>query len=80
MQAWRLQDNPTSLCARVLKAKYFPNCEMINADWKKGASYTLQSIMEGLQRFARGIFGVSATAAKSELGKIIGFLIPSSVM
>jgi hypothetical protein len=30
-QCWRLLTEPTSLCARVLKARYFPNCDLLDA-------------------------------------------------
>lgn len=29
-QAWCLVDNPASLCARVLKAKYYPNGSLVD--------------------------------------------------
>ena len=50
-QIWRLITNPDSLCARVLKAKYFPNNSLLQATLKKGASFTWQSIMKGLETF-----------------------------
>ena len=34
-QAWRLIDNPDSLCGTVPKAKYFPNGDLLNAKLKK---------------------------------------------
>ena len=34
-QAWRLIDNPDSLCGTVLKAKYFPSGDLLNAKLKK---------------------------------------------
>ena len=39
-QCWRLIINPGSLCARVLKAKYYPNVSLLQATLKKGASFT----------------------------------------
>ena len=30
-QSWRLISTPDSLCARVLKAKYYPNCNLLKA-------------------------------------------------
>ena len=50
-QIWRLITNPDSLCARVLKAKYFPNNSLLQATLKNGASFTWQSIMKGLETF-----------------------------
>lgn len=53
-QCWRLLTNPESLCARVLKAKYFPNGSLLQATLKNGASFTWQSIMKGLETFKLG--------------------------
>ena len=53
-QGWRLITNPDSLCARVLKAKYYPNVNLLQATLKNGASFTWQSIMKGLETFKLG--------------------------
>jgi hypothetical protein len=47
-QAWRMLTNPESLCARVLKAKYFPNCSILEAPLGSGISYTWRSILKGV--------------------------------
>jgi hypothetical protein len=51
---WRLIDNPDSLCAKVLKAKYYPNGDILMAGPKSGSSFTWQSIVAGIQTFKRG--------------------------
>ena len=53
-QCWRLITNPDSLCASILKAKYYPNCDILLAGPKKGSSFTWQSIIVGLACFKRG--------------------------
>jgi hypothetical protein len=53
-QSWRLLSSPESLCARVLKAKYYPTGDLLKAGPKKGSSFTWQSILEGLKTFKRG--------------------------
>jgi hypothetical protein len=53
-QSWRLLSNPDSLCARVLRAKYYPDGNLLKAGPKKGSSFTWQSIVAGLQTFKRG--------------------------
>jgi hypothetical protein len=53
-QAWRLISNPESLCARVLRAKYYPDGDILKAGPKSGSSYTWQSILAGLNTFKRG--------------------------
>jgi hypothetical protein len=53
-QVWRLVTDPLSLCARVLKAKYYPNCHILKAGPKANSSFTWQSIIAGLATFNRG--------------------------
>ena len=53
-QAWRLLDAPESLCATILRAKYYPDGDLLNATLKKKASYTWQSIMEGVKTLKLG--------------------------
>ena len=53
-QCWRLIADPDSLCASVLRAKYFPSGDLLNCQLKKGSSYTWQSIWAGIQTFKRG--------------------------
>jgi hypothetical protein len=43
-QGWRLVTNPTSLVARILKAKYYPNCDFLKARQHHITSYSWQSI------------------------------------
>jgi hypothetical protein len=43
-QAWRLLTGPNSLCARVLKAKYFLNGDLLSATTGGGISYTWSRI------------------------------------
>ena len=57
-QCWRLLCEPDSLCATVLRAKYFPEGDLLNCSLKKGNSYTWQSLWYGIQSFKRGnIYG-----------------------
>ena len=53
-QVWRLLCEPESLCARVLRAKYFPDGRLLHACMKSGSSFTWQSILAGLECFKRG--------------------------
>jgi hypothetical protein len=53
-QAWRLITDPESLCARVLRAKYYPDGDILKAGPKSGSSYTWQSILASLNTFKRG--------------------------
>jgi hypothetical protein len=54
-QAWRILKNPTSLCAQVLAAKYFPDRDLLNAEAKSGISYCWRSILKGIQVLKNGI-------------------------
>ena len=46
-QAWRILQCPSSLCARVLKARYFKDGSIMNATCPSAASYTFRSILFG---------------------------------
>ena len=53
-QVWRLINDPESLCARVLRAKYYAHGDIMQAGPKAGSSFTWQSIVAGLTTFKRG--------------------------
>lgn len=53
-QAWRLIQNPESLCARILRAKYFPDGNILQAQPRDGISYSWGSILHGLQLVKEG--------------------------
>src|SRR4051812_38289160 len=46
-QGWRLITNPKSLCARMLRGKYYHDREFIQATKKKNMSHTWRDILEG---------------------------------
>jgi hypothetical protein len=54
-QAWRLLDNPNSLCGRVLKARYFRNSSILEAVPMPGISYTWRSILKGVNLLKEGL-------------------------
>jgi hypothetical protein len=53
-QTWRLINNPKSMCARVLRAKYYSHEDILKAGCIAGSSFTWQSIFMGLATFKRG--------------------------
>ena len=53
-QAWRILTNPSSLIARVLKAKYFPYGDILNASLGSSPSYTWRSIFHSLEVIKKG--------------------------
>jgi hypothetical protein len=54
-QGWRIMSNPSSLCARVLKGKYFPTGEFLTARKKKNSSHTWRAILTGRSVLQRGL-------------------------
>ena len=54
-QGWRLIQNADSLCARILRAKYFPHGDIMKAKKSGPISYTWRSITTGFQVLAEGI-------------------------
>jgi hypothetical protein len=54
-QGWRLLQEPNSLCATVLKAKYFPNCSVLEAQPQIGMSCTWRSILRGIELLKQGV-------------------------
>jgi hypothetical protein len=54
-QCWRLLTNQTSLCARVLKARYYPDCDFWDAPKPRSSSYTWRNIQFGMKLLKKGI-------------------------
>lgn len=54
-QAWRLIQCPESLCAQVLKAKYYPHGTILTCQPRNGISYSWRSILTGLELLQEGI-------------------------
>ena len=54
-QGWRLISNPESLCAQVLRAKYFPNGDLLSVQERPGISYSWRNIIRGIQALNKGL-------------------------
>jgi hypothetical protein len=54
-QVWKLIQYPESLCAILLKARYYPNGELIDIVFTGMASPTWKSIEYGLELLKEGI-------------------------
>jgi len=54
-QAWRLLVFPDSLCARLLKAKYFPNGDLLDTAFPSVVLSTWKAIMFGLELLKKGV-------------------------
>jgi hypothetical protein len=54
-QAWRLIEYPDSLCARLLKSKYYPAGHLIDTAFSKNVSPCWQGISHGLDLLKKGL-------------------------
>lgn len=54
-QGWRLIQESDSLCGRVLRAKYFPDGNILGGTVKPGISYTRRSILRGVALLKEGL-------------------------
>lgn len=54
-QVWRIIHFPNSLLSRVLKAKYFPNSDVLEAVPKGNASFTWKSMCAAIPIVRKGI-------------------------
>ncbi|GJN04355.1 hypothetical protein PR202_ga21898 [Eleusine coracana subsp. coracana] len=54
-QGWRLLTRPNSLCARVLKGRYFHDSDIMGARRKKHATFTWRAILAGRDVLSRGL-------------------------
>ncbi|KAE8767807.1 Alanyl-tRNA synthetase [Hordeum vulgare] len=52
---WRLMTDPTSLCARVLKGRYYPRGDFMHATVPKSSSATWRAIIEGRKVLQLGL-------------------------
>ena len=71
-QAWRLIEKPDSLCARLLKAKYFPVGNLIDTAFIQNSSPCWQGIMHGLELLKKGLSGGLFQARKLGFGVTTG--------
>jgi hypothetical protein len=53
-QVWRLQTDPNSLLGLSLKAKYYPNTDILHAQQGRYSSYAWQSIYQSISTIKRG--------------------------
>ena len=54
-QAWRLLDRPNSLCARLLRAKYYPHGNLLDTVFPTSSSPVWKGIVHGLELVKKGI-------------------------
>ena len=54
-QGWGLIHKPNSLCGKLLKAKYFPNCGIMETAAIPEISYSWRSILKGVDLLKEGL-------------------------
>jgi hypothetical protein len=54
-QAWKLIQLPKSLCAKLLRARYYPNGELIDTVFPSEGSPTWKAMEHGLDLLKKGI-------------------------
>jgi hypothetical protein len=54
-KGWRLIHNPDSLCCQILRAKYFPSGNILQARATTGISYTWRSVLKGIELLKKGM-------------------------
>lgn len=54
-QVWRILQHPNCLMARILKARYFPEDDILKAKLWKKASYAWKSILHGRELLSQGM-------------------------
>ena len=54
-QVWRMINNPNSLCHRVFKARFFPNCSILEAKDSTIGSYAWKSILSARDVICKGV-------------------------
>lgn len=54
-QVWRMINNPNSLCHRVFKVIFFPNCSILEAKESMTGSYAWKSILNARDVIQKGM-------------------------
>jgi hypothetical protein len=54
-QGWPLATQPKSLCARVLRGRYFHDVDFLHSARRKHASHTWRAILAGREVLERGM-------------------------
>jgi hypothetical protein len=69
---WRFMTNSETLCARVLKARYFPDCDFMQATVPRSASATWWAIVAGRVALQAGLVKRVGVVHLSQFGPTNG--------
>jgi hypothetical protein len=67
--AWRLIQSPDSLCARILKAKYYPRGELVDIVFPSDVSPTWRAVEHGLALLKKGIIWRVGSGLKIQIDR-----------
>ncbi|XP_074328182.1 uncharacterized protein LOC141666094 [Apium graveolens] len=67
-QCWSLIKRPNALVTRVLKARYYPSCHILDAKRTGGVSYTWSSIWEAKEEMKKGLRWVLGDSESINIG------------
>jgi hypothetical protein len=66
-QAWRLIQNPMSLCAKVLKAKYFPHGDIRGTVFASDPSPVWKGVEFGLELLKKGLINRISNGKRTQI-------------
>jgi hypothetical protein len=66
-QAWRIIQHPDSLCARLLKARYFPSGDLLDTAFIQNQSQSWQGVVHGLELLKRGVIWRIGSGSKVKI-------------
>ena len=72
-QVWRMMNNPDSLCFRVFKVRFFPNCSILDVEEKASGSYAWKSILSARDVIRKGMVWRIGNGQSVRLRRINGF-------
>ena len=72
-QGWRLIFNPESLCARVLRGKYYDGKDFMNATKPKGSSHNWRAVLFGREALKLGLIKRMGEGDSINVWEIHGF-------
>lgn len=73
-QVWRMLEKPDSLVAQVFKARYFKNCDIMEAQIGNNSSFTWKSLCWGKELLREGLGWIIVNGKDINASEMIGLL------